>query len=75
MKDWRLHQTATDALITAGEAMSLAPENHIVILIRNSDNNIICHSNLTSALDRIGILRTQTVYEEAWLTKQILEES
>jgi hypothetical protein len=72
----RVHRvgTATDAVFRATEALSRADDNDTVVIIRNTNGDLVSMTNLGSCVDRIALLATQLIFEAAAIVKQVIGE-
>lgn len=61
--------TATDALVQAADSLGAAEDSQIMILIRNSNGDFCKHTNLAFQSDRIGMLQTQLMWEQAAMVR------
>jgi hypothetical protein len=61
--------TATDALMNALESLGAADESQVIVLIRNSNGDFHMDTNLAFQSDRIGMLQTQLMWEQAAMVK------
>ncbi len=65
----RYESTATDALMRAMESLGEADETQVLILTRNSEGLTGMISNMAYLTDRIGLMQTQLMWEQAAMTK------
>lgn len=60
--------SGTDVLIKAMEDLGSSDDQHIMVLIRDSNGDFIWHSNMTSIMDRLGMLTFALIRQKYLVT-------
>lgn len=61
--------TATEALMNAMESLGAAEDSQIIVLMRNSNGDFHMDTNLAFQSDRIGMLQSQLMWEQAAMVR------
>lgn len=70
----RYEGTATETLIRAMEALGEAEETQVLVIVRNSEGNVGMIINLAYFSDRVGLLQSQIMWEQAGMVKTEIEQ-
>jgi hypothetical protein len=70
----RYEETATETLVRAMETLGDADENQVIVIVRNSEGNLGMLTNLAYFSDRIGLLQSQLMWEQAGMVKAEIEQ-